>query len=175
MVEDVVVGFEHAVRQPVFTHELPDVLDRVQFRAFGGQWHECDVVRHNEPVRHMPAGLIDQQHGVRARRNLSCDFGEMQTHRLDVASGQDEARGLAFLRTDRAEDIGRGGALIMRRGRSRATFRPAPRDLVFLPYPRFVLEPDLYRGWIEALLPRDFVQARWEVFLKSSMAPSACA
>jgi hypothetical protein len=31
MVDDVVVGFEDAVREPVVTHELPDVFDRVQF------------------------------------------------------------------------------------------------------------------------------------------------
>ena len=39
MVEDVVVGFEDAVREPVVTHELPDVFDRVQLcallRCFG--------------------------------------------------------------------------------------------------------------------------------------------
>ena len=28
VVDDVIVGFEDAVRQPVVTHELPDVLDR---------------------------------------------------------------------------------------------------------------------------------------------------
>ncbi len=34
MIEDIVVGFEDAVRQPVLAHELPDVLDRVEFGAF---------------------------------------------------------------------------------------------------------------------------------------------
>jgi hypothetical protein len=29
MVEDVVVGFEDAVREPIVAHELPDVLDRI--------------------------------------------------------------------------------------------------------------------------------------------------
>ncbi len=29
MIEDIVVGFEDAARQPVVAHELPDVLDRV--------------------------------------------------------------------------------------------------------------------------------------------------
>ena len=30
--DDLVVGFEDPVRQPVVAEELPDVLDRVQFR-----------------------------------------------------------------------------------------------------------------------------------------------
>ena len=29
MIDDVVVGLEDAVRQPVVAHELPDILDRV--------------------------------------------------------------------------------------------------------------------------------------------------
>ena len=37
MVEDVVVGFENAVRQPVVAHELPDVFDRVELGAFRRQ------------------------------------------------------------------------------------------------------------------------------------------
>ena len=32
MVEDIAVGREDAVGEPVVAHELPDVLDRVQFR-----------------------------------------------------------------------------------------------------------------------------------------------
>ena len=37
MVEDIVVGFEDAVRQPIVAHELPDVLDRIELGAFGRQ------------------------------------------------------------------------------------------------------------------------------------------
>ena len=33
MIEDVVVGFEDAVREPVFAHELPDIFDRVKLGA----------------------------------------------------------------------------------------------------------------------------------------------
>ena len=31
VVEDILVGLEDPVREPVVAHELPDVLDRVQF------------------------------------------------------------------------------------------------------------------------------------------------
>ena len=52
-----------------------------------------------------PAGLIDQQHGVRSRRDLGGDFGEMEVHRLRVAAWHDQGRAFAVLGTDRAEDI----------------------------------------------------------------------
>jgi hypothetical protein len=43
--DDVVVGFEDVVREPVVAHELPDVLLRVEFRAFRGRRPEGDVGR----------------------------------------------------------------------------------------------------------------------------------
>ena len=43
----------------------------------------------------MPAGLIDEQRGVRARRDLGGDFGQVRVHRLGVASGHDEGCALA--------------------------------------------------------------------------------
>ena len=43
MIDDVVVGFEDTIRQPVVAHELPDAFGRVEFRASGRQWHQSDV------------------------------------------------------------------------------------------------------------------------------------
>jgi len=106
VVDYVVVGFEDAVRQPIVSHELPDVLGRVEFRAFGRQGHYGDVDWHGELISHMPAGLIDEQESMRANSDVLGDFGEMQVHRIGVAHRQDEARALAFLGANGAEDIG---------------------------------------------------------------------
>ena len=92
---------------------------------------------------------------------------------IDVAARQNEARALPMPGTDRAEYICRGGALIVWRGRPRAAFCPSPRDLVLLADAGLVGEPDFYRGGIDALFARDFLEARGELFLYSSMAPSA--
>jgi hypothetical protein len=54
----------------------------------------------------MPAGLIDEQEGVRAGSDVLGDFSKMQVHREGVAHRQDEARTLAFLGANGAEDIG---------------------------------------------------------------------
>ncbi len=110
-----------------------------------------------------------------ARRDLCCDFGEVQAHRLGVAMGQNECGALAVLWADGAENIGRGGALIGGCRRPRSTFRPAPGDLVLLADTRLVGEPDLYALWRDVFFAGDFVQALGEAFLKSSIAPSACA
>jgi hypothetical protein len=123
----------------------------------------------------MPAGLIGEEHGVSARRHGRGDLDEMQIHRLCVAGGQDQAGALALLRTDGTEDVGRGCALIAGRARAGAALRPPARDLVLLADAGFVLEPNLYDLDVDRLFARNFVQARVEVFLKSSIAPSTWA
>ena len=175
MVNDVVIGFKDAVGEPVVSHELPDVFGGVEFGAFGRERQNGDVGGKVELVRHMPAGLIEQQHGVRAGRDVFGDLGEMQVHRIGVAFGQDERRALAVLGRDRAENICRGGALVLGRGGPRAALRPAPGELVLLANARLVGEPDFYVARIDAFFPRDFFQALGEGFLKFSIAPSRCA
>jgi hypothetical protein len=99
----------------------------------------------------------------------------MQVHRIGVAFGQDERRARAVLGRDRAENVGRGGALVLGRGGPRAALRPAPGELVVLADARFVGEPDFYVTRIDASLLCDFLKTRVEVFLNSSIAPSRCA
>ena len=53
----------------------------------------------------MPSRLIDQKARVCARRDLRRDFGQVEVHRLGVASRHGERGSLAVLGTDRAEDI----------------------------------------------------------------------
>ena len=101
---------------------------------------------------------------MRARRDFCGDLGKVQVHRLGVASWHDEGRSLAVLRADCAENVGRGGALIVRRRGPCAAFRPTSCDLVLLADARFIGEPDFYRGRIDALLARDLVQACGKVF-----------
>ena len=103
------------------------------------------------------------------------DFGQMQVHRFGVAGGQDQSRALSLLRADGSEDVGRGGALIPRSAWASAALGPPAGDLVLLTNARFIRKPNLYFPNIDGLFVRDFIQARWELFLKSSMAPSACA
>jgi hypothetical protein len=143
-----------------FSRELPDVLLWVQFGTFGGHWDERDVGGDIQPARKMPSGLINEDGGVRCRCDLRGDLGEMQIHRLGVATRHDERRSFALLGTDRAENVGRGGSLIARGAGARAALGPTSRDLVLLADARLVGEPDFYCAGLDALLAPDLVQAR---------------
>ena len=123
----------------------------------------------------MPSGLIDEKDGVGSWCDRLGDFREVQVHRFGIAGGQDQSRALALFRADGTEDVGRGGALIPRSAGASAALGPPASDLVLLANARFIREPNLYFPDIDRLFARDFIQARWELFLKFSMAPSACA
>jgi hypothetical protein len=123
----------------------------------------------------MPSGLIDEDDGVGSWCDRFGNFGQMQVHGFGVAGGQDQSRTLAQLRADGAEDIGRGGSLIPRSARTSAALGPPAGDLVLLADTSLVLEPNFYLADIDRFFAGDFIQARWELFLKSSIAPSACA
>ena len=175
VVDDIVVGFEHSVGQPVVAHELPDVFGWVEFGTFGRQRNESDVGRHDEAGGHVPSRLIHEEHGERAWRDLGGDFSQVQVHRLDIADRQDKPCAFAFFGADGAEDVGRSGALVVWGRGPCAALGPAPRDLVLLADAGFIGEPDLYGSRLDAFLARDFVKERGEVFLYSSIAPSAWA
>jgi hypothetical protein len=175
MVDEIVVGFEDAVGEPVVAHKLPDIFHRVEFGRFRRQCYYGDVGRHDETRRHVPASLIDQENGVSTMRHSVGDLREVQVHCLGVAGRQDQGRALAQLWTDRTEDVGGSGALITGRTWTGAALGPTPRDLVLLADPGLVLEPDFYVVAIDCLLVRDGIQARGEAFLKSSITPSTCA
>ncbi len=174
VIEDVVIGAEDAVGEPVVAHELPDIFDRVEFGRFGRQRHQGDVVGDIELVGEVPAGLVEQQNGMGARGHGSRDFRQMQRHRGGIAAWQDEAGGAPLGRADGAEDVGRASALIVRRRGSRPAPRPSPGDLVLLANPGLVLEPDLYR-LARRVAPGDLIEARGEVFLNAAMASASWA
>ncbi len=93
----------------------------------------------------MPTGLIHQYNSVSARSDGERYFCQMERHGFCIIQEQHQPRALAVLRADCAEDIDRFGPLIFGRPGPFPASGPAPRELVLLPDPRFVLEPDLYR------------------------------
>lgn len=47
----------------------------------------------------MPSGLVDDEHAMSTGRDGLADFGQVQTHRVSVAAGQDRARAGSLRRT----------------------------------------------------------------------------
>ena len=187
MIDDGVVGCEHAVRQPVVAQELPDVLDRLEqrswsrLRALGRAWDDGDIRRHDQTLGDVPPGLIQQQCAMLARRDPLGDLGQMQAHPFGVAPGQNEARRGPCRRADRAEYVGRCRALVLGCRRPGAAPGSAAGDLVLLADAvdrlrrSTIGEPDLYAVGADTLRAADRVQTRGEAFLKVSMAPAAWA
>lgn len=173
VVEDVVVGSEDTIGEPVVSEELPDVLDRIEFGAFRRQRENGDVGRDYQVPGQVPAGLIQEKHGLSLWRDCRGDLGQVQVHGRGVAEGQDEASTLALPGTDGSKNVSRDRALIVWCAGPCAALCPASCDLVLLADPRLVGEPDLYVGGVDALFERDLVQAGAELFLNASIAPSA--
>jgi hypothetical protein len=171
MIDEIVIGFEDAVGEPIIAKELPYVLPRIEFGTFRRQSDDGDVWGDDEVRRDMSASLIDEEHRMGARRDAPGELGEMQVHRVGVAGRQDQSCRFPILRADSAENVDRGGALTLG---SACVPRLAQRRVILFFWPmRLIGEPDFYFGAIYAPLPRNFFQARGEAFLKSSMVPSA--
>ena len=173
VVDDVVIGFEDAVREPVIAHELPDILDRVELGASRRQRQQGDVGRHDQFGRTVPSGLIKDDDSMGTGRHVEGDLFEMHAHRLAVAAGHDDACSLAFSRTDRTKDPCRGTPLITRSRGARAALGPAPGELGLLPDPGFILPPQLYGRSLGKALA-DLRQTGGEAFLKRAMSSSFC-
>ena len=67
VIDDIVEGFEDSVRQPVLTHELPDIFLWVEFRRTRRQRHEQEVGWDLEVLGAVPA-RPGQERGRRERR-----------------------------------------------------------------------------------------------------------
>ena len=122
----------------------------------------------------MPAGLIKQDDGMGPRFDGLRDLLQVEGHGFAIAARQHQARTLALFGADGTEDIGRVGALIVRRAWPGAAFGPSTGDLVFLPDAGLVGEPDLY-ALACRLAGRDLRQAGGEIFLKAATASGFCA
>jgi hypothetical protein len=157
VIDEIIIGFEDTIGEPVVAHKLPDVFNRVELGAFRRQGDDGDVGWHNEARRHVPASLVNQKNSVCAGRNGLGDLHEMQVHRLGIAGGQDQGRTLALFRADRTEDIGGGGTLIAGRTGTGAALRPPSGDLVLLADTSLICEPDFYLVDVDRLFARDCI------------------
>ena len=111
MVDEIVVGFEDAVGEPVVAQELPYFLDRVELWALRRQQNAGDYRRSRS--RYVPDGL-DGRGGGGGSGHCGGDLGEVQVHRLGVAGRHDQSCTLALLRADCTEDVGGSGPLVPR-------------------------------------------------------------
>ena len=103
---------------------VPNALDRVELRAVGRQLQQRDISRYHETLAAVPAGTIEDHHGMRISGDLAADLAEMMVHGGGVADRHDQRRRPRF----------REGRLCPATGRPHQTGRPRQsRDPWLLP------------------------------------------
>lgn len=114
MIDDVLVGFEDAVREPIFAHILPDVFDWIELGRFGWQRKDGDILWDSQVVGHVPSCLIHDEDGVGTVGDISGNLDKMLVHGMGIAPWHNESSSLAVPGADRTEDIGGACALVVR-------------------------------------------------------------
>lgn len=137
----------------------PDALDGIhqapsrfliamgtQLGAAGGQRQQRDSVRHHELRREVPAGLIKEQDGVHAGRQLLGEGRQEHDHGLCRGTWQGQGEGLVSAGPAGGEQIEAVVALVRGPRRADASFVPVMTNPAFLPDPGLVLTPELDHG-----------------------------
>jgi hypothetical protein len=88
MIDGVLATVEDAIGEPIVADVLPDVLDRIQLRALGGQWHKRDIRWHEEFRGEMPSSLVVQDNAMCAWRDGGGNLGEVKVHRVRITFRQ---------------------------------------------------------------------------------------
>lgn len=122
---------------------VPNPLDRIELRAVRRQLQQSDIAGHHETLASVPAGTIEDHHGMGISGDLATDLAEMMVHRSGIADWHDQRRRLALRRADRTKQIGRGEAEIFWRRRPAAGSPPHPGQAVLLANASLVLKPYL--------------------------------
>ena len=137
-------------------------------------WQDGDVLWDHEIVGHMPSRLVHDENGVGIVRDVAGDLDQMLVHGMCVTPRHHQGRGLALAGADRAEDIGRTGSRVVRRGWSRSALGPATGDLVLLADACLVLKPNFDHFTLGGATG-DFCHSGGEVLLNASAASASCA
>src|SRR6202043_3806538 len=91
----------------------------------------------------MPAGTIEDHHGMGISGDLAADLAEVMVHRGGIADRHDQRRRFALHWADRTKHIGRGKAEVLRCCRPAAGLPPHPGQSVLLTDELLVLKPHL--------------------------------
>jgi hypothetical protein len=71
-----------------FSRMKCQIFSWIQFGTLSGQRDERDAGGEVQPAGEMPSGLIDEDRGVCAWRDLRGDLGPVKVHRLGAATRQ---------------------------------------------------------------------------------------
>src|SRR6516165_7805714 len=76
-IHDVRQTAKHRVGEPMAAQIVPNPLDRIELRAVRRQLQQRDITGHHESLATMPAGTIEDHHGVGIGGDLAANLAEM--------------------------------------------------------------------------------------------------
>src|SRR6516165_11656899 len=71
---------------------VPNPLDRIELRAVRRQLQQRDIGGYHETLAAVPAGTIEDHHGMGIGRDLAADLAEMMVHGGGIADRHDQRR-----------------------------------------------------------------------------------
>ena len=129
--------------EPAFSEVEPDPLDRIEFGAVGRQVDQGQVRRHAQAFTDVPAGPIEDQHGVGPGRHGRGELGQEEVHGCGRDLGQDQGHAGVACRADGTEQVGRREAVLVQPARPGAFLVPDVGDAALLADPGLIHEPEL--------------------------------
>jgi hypothetical protein len=146
------------------------MFSAVEFRTCGRQRHHGEVFWDLELARGVPAGLVENDHGVCAGRDGMAYLFEVFAHGRSVGIRHDDRDTGVAAWANCAEQIGVLITLIFWLPWSGALLRPLVDERVLLSDPHFILEPHLDRG-CQCKSAHGLQHAGWKTFfLKVAIA-----
>jgi hypothetical protein len=139
-IDDSFVGGVNLIAEVVLAQVLPNVFSRVEFRRIRRQVQQAEVIG-NKPIATgpVPAGTVENKHGMRTGTNLQADLLQMQLHRPGIGLGQHQCGAMIALGAHGTEDIGPLVALIPWHARTGTAFCPNVGQRALLADARFIL------------------------------------
>ena len=144
-VKDVVVGRPEPVREEALLEIEPDALDGVQLGRVGRQEDEGEIGWDAQASAGVPAGAVEDDEGMGARRHRVGELIEHQLHGGGVGDRQDQRDARVADRADGAEQVHQFVAEVAPATRPHPLGEPAAADPTGLADPAFIQEPDLER------------------------------
>ena len=71
---------------------VPNSLDRIEIRAVRRQLQQSDIAGDYQALAPVPAGTIEDHHGMGIGGDLAADFAEMMVHGDGIADRHDQRR-----------------------------------------------------------------------------------
>src|SRR5215211_2591998 len=143
-VHDGLLALVQAEGEVALPQVQPDPFRRAQLGRVGRQRQQRDLGRHPQGLRAVPAGLVEQEHGMYGVGQGRGEAGEEEAHGRRRRLRQHQGEGVVAAGTDGGGEVGGEEALVAAPRRPLATGEPAVAGASLLPLSGLVFTPQLH-------------------------------